>query len=88
LFDDFFYFNQNLTLTTPAPATLEENAYNMSKIIAINFADSVLNCYLYSDALNTAGVKWVSSFSDFTDIATSFIFNLLAQSLKIRSLIT
>lgn len=63
-------------------------AFNISNVIANNFANSFYNCYtMLANGVQTTQV-WFNSFVDFTDVYTSFLFNLLSQSLKLRSIAT
>jgi len=50
-----------------------------------DFNDTWYNCYLYSDdVMVTYETKW-ANFNDFGDIYLSFIFNMLQNSLNIKS---
>lgn len=80
--NDIHYYYVNTTETD------SENmrAYNISNIVGKNFANSFLNCYLFYDGYVNWWENRLSSFVDFNDVYTSMLFNLLANSLKIRSL--
>jgi hypothetical protein len=55
--------------------------YNITGIIANNFANSILNCYKFKISVESyTQTRW-AAFSDFEDMYISFLFNLLAQSL-------
>ena len=64
------------------------SSYNFSEIIGGNFADSILNCYLFEVSVKEVITFRLSSFVDNTDIVTSFLFNMLAQSVQLKNLAT
>lgn len=80
--NDIHYYYVNTTETD----SKNMHAYNISNIVGKNFATSFLNCYLFYDGFTNWWQNRLSSFVDFTDVYTSWMFNLLANSLKIRSL--
>jgi len=75
--------------TAPALVTpWHEQAFNVTGIIGKNFANTILNCYLFTSSVVTYTNQRISRFVDFEDVYTSFLFNLLAQSLTIRTYAT
>jgi len=54
--------------------------------MSTEFANSFYNCYLFASSVEKVSTARIAKFSDFTDLYTSFLFNLLAQSLSIRNL--
>jgi hypothetical protein len=87
-----FYLHQNITgYTLPevkdnGDRQTEMVAYNISNIVSKNFASAILNCYLMTSSAYSSAQTRLSQFADFSDVYTSFLFNLLSQSLKIKSL--
>lgn len=51
-------------------------------------ANGILNCYLFEKSVDEVITFRISQFTDFTDVYTSFLFNLLSQSLQIKNLAT
>lgn len=51
-------------------------------------ANGILNCYLFEKSVEEVVTFRISQFTDFTDVYTSFLFNLLSQSLQIKNLAT
>ena len=84
LLNDVFYYQRNLSLTP----SKNKHAYNISLIISGDFANSFLNCYLFETSFVSFWEQRISSFAGFTDFYTSFLFNLLSNSLLIRTLTT
>lgn len=60
--------------------------YYASQVMSTEFANSFYNCYLFASSVEKVSTARIAKFSDFTDLYTSFLFNLLAQSLSIRNL--
>ena len=85
LLDDLFYFHQNRTLTGH---TAQHTAFNISQIVAGNFASFVYGCYRFEQGILESTQSSLSQFVDITDVYTSFLFNLLANSIKIKSIST
>lgn len=56
----------------------------MSRVISTEFANSFYNCYLFGKSVKKVTKSRVSSFADFADLYTSFLFNMLSQSLSIK----
>ncbi|CDW87227.1 UNKNOWN [Stylonychia lemnae] len=94
LLNDAFYLHQNITGYNNNAGTRITNgnrqysmiAFNVSNIIAKNFANTYSNCYTTLSSAQSQTDVWLDQFVDFTDVYTSFLFNLLSKSLKIRSL--
>ena len=59
----------------------KDMSFNISSIIGTNFANSILNCYLFGESVNSTISKRLAAFTDFTDFYTSFLFNMLSVSL-------
>ena len=55
--------------------------FNLSLIVGGNMANGILNCYLFEKSVEEVVTFRISQFTDFTDVYTSFLFNLLSQSL-------
>lgn len=60
--------------------------YYASQVVSVELANSVYYCYLFGSSIDTFVTKRISTFADFTDFYTSFLFNLLSQSLSIKTL--
>jgi hypothetical protein len=60
--------------------------YYVSRVMSTEFANSFYNCYLFTTSVQKVAVARISKFSDFADLYTSFLFNLLSQSLSLRNL--
>ncbi len=56
----------------------------MSQVISTEFADSFYNCYLFDQSVKKMSKARIKSFADFADLYTSFLFNLLSQSLSVK----
>eukprot|EP00347_Sterkiella_histriomuscorum_P006356 403353073 len=93
--NDLFYTHQNYTGYTLNSVTKTNGdrqiplvTFNVSQVISKNFASSFYNCYtMLTNGISQTQI-WFNSFVDFSDVYTAFLFNLLAQSLKLRSLAT
>lgn len=77
---------------TPAPGRYngdrqyEMVSFNVSQVLSKNFASTFYNCYsMLNSAYQMTGI-WLNSFVDFSDVYTSFLFNLLSQSMKLKTL--
>ena len=62
--------------------------YYSSQVFATEFADSYYNCYLFSASVEKVVTMRLNTFSDFADLYTSFLFNLLSNSLQIKTITT
>lgn len=60
--------------------------YYASQVMSTEFANSFYNCYLFATSVDKVAKSRISKFSDFADLYTSFLFNLLSQSLSLRNL--
>lgn len=60
--------------------------YYASQVMSTEFANSFYNCYLFASSVESVAAARFAKFSDFTDLYTSFLFNLLSQSLSLRNL--
>ncbi len=58
--------------------------FNVSGMIANNFAGMVLDCYRFANSIELYNVKKFKNFVDINDIYSSFLLNLLAKSLNLR----
>lgn len=70
-------------MTTYANNT-EEWAYIMiyvSKWISSGMDSAMYNCYLFGTSLYTVSTVKMATFLNFSDYYTSFLYNLLAESL-------
>lgn len=59
-----------------------------SQAFSTEFANSFYNCYLFGSSIEKVVRTRISNFADITDFFTSFLFNLLSQSLSIRTIAT
>lgn len=82
LLDDIFYFHQNITNPT---VTKNGIAFNITNFLGKNFADSLYKCYLFQTSVNTFLKARFARFLNFEDVFFSFTFNMLAQSLSIKT---
>jgi hypothetical protein len=81
--NDIYGINTNITLvnTKGAASYWQEVAFNISYMLGTDVNGGVYNCYLFfTSVINVVTAKY-ASFVDDTDIYTSFLFNLLSQSL-------
>ena len=60
-------------------------AFNVTNFIGKNLADSFYNCYLFQTSVNTFLAARFARFIDFNDIFLSFSFNMLSQSLSVKT---
>lgn len=58
--------------------------FNITGIIAKNFADSIYYCYLFENSVEVYTLQRWSTFVDVNDLYTSFLLNLLSKSLQIK----
>lgn len=85
ILNDIYGINTNLTLVKAYRPDIRwpEVVFNISNMIGTDVNGGVYNCYLFfTSVINVVTAKY-ASFVDDTDIYTSFLFNLLAQSLQI-----
>ena len=57
-------------------------------VASTEFANSVYNCYLLTNSVVGVVTTRITTFVDFTDYYTSFLFNLLSESLSIETIAT
>ena len=62
--------------------------YYSSQVFATEFSDSYYNCYLFSASVEKVVTTRLNTFSDFADLYTSFLCNLLSNSLQIKTITT
>lgn len=62
--------------------------YYSSQVFSTEFANSYYNCYLFSASVQKVVTTRLNTFSDFADLYTSFLFNLLSNSLQIKTITT
>lgn len=84
--DDVYWVHDNATLGYDNGYNYTDISFNVSEIIGGNFASGVFNCYLFYNSMDEVVAYRYSQFADFTDVYTSFLFNLLANSLQIKNL--
>lgn len=82
--DSFHTFSQNITDTLKAEQEIGQYLL-ISKILGVEFNDSWFFCYQFSMDIKQVYITKVENFVDFGDVYLSFIFNLLANSLQIKS---
>lgn len=80
-FNDFYFLDQNHTATADNQV---EQLFNITGIVSTSMADTINECYKFEQQ---AVLDYYSNniFVDEADFRTSFLFNLLAQSIIIRS---
>jgi hypothetical protein len=59
--------------------------FNITGVIGGDFDNTLYYCYLMENSVETYTLQRWSTFVDINDFYTSFLFNLLAQSLQIRA---
>jgi hypothetical protein len=81
LLTDFYFLDQNHTSNGNQ---IQLDFFNITGIIATSFAETLIECYQFEEdaILDTFGNN---IFVDEKDFRTSFLFNLLASSIMIRS---
>lgn len=62
--------------------------YYSSQVFSTEFANAYYNCYLFSASVEKVVTTRLNTFSDFADLYTSFLFNLLSNSLQIKTITT
>ncbi len=80
LLDDFFFMAKNRTAATDQ----EERFFNVTGVFANNFAETFYQCFVLLQQIQQQAVTQENSFLDTNDKYTSFLFNLLSQSIVIR----
>lgn len=62
--------------------------FYVSNVVSYEFANTFYYCYLFSTSVDFVVTNRVTRFSDWTDWSSSFLFNLLAQSISINNIYT
>ena len=62
--------------------------YYTSQVISTEIADTYYYCYLFSASVESVVNKRLDTFVDFSDLYTSFLFNMLSNSLQIKTIAT
>jgi hypothetical protein len=62
--------------------------YYTSQVISTEGADSLYYCYLFASSVESVVNKRLDTFVDFSDLYTSFLFNMLSNSLQIKTIAT
>lgn len=83
--DDIYFLNVNVTAAGSLDTNWHHVMFNVSGIVAKNFANSFLYCNQFSESFKDVNAARAAKFKDFTDIYTSFLFNLLGKSLNIKT---
>lgn len=88
--DSLYFFNVNYTAASNLGFYSNWNSvlFNTSNIIGGPLQYSMLNCYLFILDFEDYTLTRYNQFKDFTDLYTSFLFNLLSQSLQLKNYIT
>lgn len=80
LMDDFHYMYNNHTTAV----NNEERFFNVTGVVANNFAETFYQCFILLQQIQEGFIDQEATFIDTDDKYTSFLFNLLAQSIVIR----
>lgn len=87
--DDIFYLQENSTSVIALTDGISKNwhhiLFNVTGIVGTNFANTYLYCNQFKTSFREVNVARKAKFKDFTDIYTSFLFNLLGKSLQIKT---
>ncbi len=78
---------KNGTCNTPQ-YDVRSMVYYASQVFSTEFSNSYYNCYLFSDSVKKVVTTRLNTFSDIADLYTSFLFNLLSNSLQIKTIAT
>jgi hypothetical protein len=62
--------------------------YYTSQVISTEIADTYYYCYLFSASVEKVVNSRLDTFVDFSDLYTSFLFNMLSNSLQIKTIAT
>jgi hypothetical protein len=62
--------------------------YYTSQVISTEGANSFYFCYLFTSSVESVVNKRLDTFVDFSDLYTSFLFNMLSNSLQIKTIAT
>ncbi len=82
-----YFVYKNGTCNTPQ-YDVRNMIYYTSQVFSTEFASSYYNCYLFSASVEKVVTTRLNTFSDFADLYTSFLFNLLSNSLQIKTITT
>jgi len=86
--DDYFWFQKLLNYTVPPELLNYEEqpgiinkTMNLTKLLAMNFADSLPNCYLFSESVYTfENLRWDSFDGSLGLFIEAFLFNIMASA--------
>jgi hypothetical protein len=89
MMDSIYFLQKNITsVKSDLLNNWNSVLFNVSNIVAGPMATTVYQCYLFLDDVEDfTKTRW-SGFSVFTDMYTSFLFNLLSQSLQLKTYFT
>jgi len=62
--------------------------YYTSQVISTEVANTYYYCYLFGASVESVVNKRLDTFVDFSDLYTSFLFNMLSNSLQIKTIAT
>ena len=79
LMDDFYFMNINHTTAL----NQEERFMNVTGVVANNYAETFYQCFVFSTQIQEEAVNRFATFVDGNDVFTSFLFNLLSNSIVI-----
>lgn len=82
-----YFIKKNGTCNVPQ-FDQRKQIYYTSQVISTEFANSFYNCYLFTSSVNKVVNTRLNAFADVPDIITSFLFNLLSNSLQIKTITT
>jgi hypothetical protein len=86
LASDLFYYHQNYTGKASTTANPRSNAwdyqmFNITGVIGGDLNNAIYYCYLFENSVELYTLQRWSTFVSIQDFYTSFLFNLLSQSL-------
>lgn len=85
--DDWYYLENNITLTDTTD--LVGPVLNVTEAIAGNFSTAVVECELFSLSMYDYTVAKYESFnSNVGDFLLAFLFNIMGNALKFKSIMT
>lgn len=87
LISQVYYVYKNGTCNVPQ-YDIRKMIYYTSQVIATEGSNSFYNCYLFSASVEKVVTTRLNTFMDFPDLYTSFLFNLLSNSLQIKTIAT
>ena len=80
LLDDFFFLRKNHT----GALTQIERVFNVTAMVSNSYRNTMYECFNLHQQIQESFVVQTDSFVDDNDLYTSFLFNLLAESIQIR----